>query len=83
MKLKPNKYYKRYYNDEDDYDILYTNSKSIYLIAYMYINITSNVLYKPKKRLRIGSIIANNRHTKRNNERVEEISESEVFLELL
>ena len=84
MKLKPNTYYKRYYIfKETDYDIIYTRTKWGYII--MAVKYVGKPLVKVKydKKFNIGTVEELQHDIDFYSVKVEEISESDVFLELL
>ena len=77
MKIKPNTYYKRSYDtNNEDYSIYYTDNETVYIIASKYIN---EPLFKCTKKCKWGSFRSLQTRTKN----VVEISKEDVFLELL
>ena len=81
MKVKPNTYYKGYYtNSIFEYDILYTDTKYVYIIAKKYYN---NPLVKYDKKFKWWTIKIWQNNIDTRNIKIEEISKEEVFLELL
>jgi len=80
MKIKPNTYYKLYYNNINSYNVFYTDTKHVYEIAYNYNN---NPLIKSNEKRSLGTIKSYQEYILRHNITVEEISKGDVFLELL
>jgi len=80
MKIKPNSYYKRYYNNINSYDIFYTDTKHVYEIARKY---TNDPLVKLAKKEVWWTIEEWNKFINIYNYKMEEISKGDVFLELL
>jgi len=81
MKLKPKTYYKTYSNSTcSTYSILYTDDERCYYIAYKYKN---TPILKYDENLKRGTIKQLQEFINHNNYKIEEISEADVFLELL
>ena len=85
--IKPNSYYKDYFSDIKESNIIYTDAKMVYLIALVRIN---KPTIKLNKKLEWGTIKHYQRIIKDkpllknvNNYKIEEISKEDVFLELL
>ena len=81
MNIKPRTYYKRYYENYTrfDYDVYYTDDTNVYWIAYKY----NGELIKHDNRIKWGTIRELQDYINSNDYKLEEISESDVFLELL
>jgi len=77
--IKPNTYYKRYYNI-NVYDIIYTDNKWVYIIADKFNNIP---LIKYDKKPGWGTIKRYQEFINDKNYKIEEISKEDLFLELL
>jgi len=83
IKIKRNRYYKEYYsNSKEDYDILYTGTKWVYIIAQQFDN---EPLYKRDSKHRWCSISEWQKHINmyKNRYNIKEISKEDLFLELL
>ena len=84
MNIKPRTYYNVYDNTEvcdyNGYDIVYTGTKWVYRIAYQY---DDEPLIKYTKKYKWGTIKEWQYYIKKQKLKVEEISKSDVFLELL
>jgi len=78
--IKPNSYYKDYFSDIKESNIIYTDAKMVYLIALVRIN---KPTIKLNKKLKWGSIKEWEMYITRRNDKIEEISKEDVFLELL
>jgi len=80
--IKPNSYYKLYYYGyPNSYSLCHTNTTQMYKIAQ------KTGTYKPSiklnKKLKWGSIKEWEMYITRRNDKIEEISKEDVFLELL
>ena len=88
IKLKPNTYYKDYYHTITDlgltpkmeYNIVYTDTKWVYIIADMRIN---EPIYKHDKKYKWGTIREWQENIDLYSIKIEEMSKEDVFLELL
>jgi len=80
MNIKPSTYYKEYDKILGCYYIIYTGTKCAYLIACKYNN---EPLIKYDKKFNIGTVEELQHDIDFYSVKVEEISESDVFLELL
>jgi len=81
MKIKPNTYYKRYYtNSIFEYDIKYTDKKYVYIIAEKEYD---NPLDKFDKKFKWGTIKSWEIYMTGRNDKMEEMSKEDLFLELL
>ena len=80
MKIKPHTYYKDYFSDIKESNIIYTDAKMVYLIALVRIN---KPTIKLNKKLEWGTIKRYQRIINVNNYNIEEISKEDLFLELL
>jgi len=78
IKIKPNSYYKRYYDDH--YTIWYTDNKHSYIMAYKYKN---KPLEKLDNSLQRFTIDTWEWYINTNKFKTEEISKEDLFLELL
>ena len=74
MKLKPRTYYKIY--NKTMYYIIYTGTRWVYVIAEHYNN---KLLHRPNKKVKWGTLEEYNDY----NNKIEEISKEDLFLELL
>ena len=80
MNIKPNTYYKDYFDDIKEYNIIYTGNNHVYVIARKYNN---EPLYKYDHKVKLGNIKKWQNYITWYNSKIEEISEGDVFLELL
>jgi len=83
MKIKPNRYYKEYYNETDHsggYNILYTDTKHVYILSYTRRNVP---FYKYNHKVKLVTIKAWQEYINHYFYKIEEISKEDVFLELL
>ena len=83
MKIKPYKYYKEYYNENyhsSGYNILYTDTKHVYVLAYIRKNMP---FYKYSPKLLLGPIDHWQDCIDKYKYKPEELSKADVFLELL
>jgi len=77
--IKPNTYYKRYYNI-NEYNIIYTDNKWVYIIAY---KLGNQPLVKYDKKRGWGTIKRYQEFINDKNYKIEELSKEDLFLELL
>jgi len=80
IKIKPYRYYKRYYTDSNDYDIHYTDDTWCYRIAIKYRN---RLLIKCNGNVYWEYITNWQYQINKHRYNVEEVSIEDVFLELL
>ena len=81
MKIKPNTYYKGYYtNSIFEYDILYTDTKYVYIIAEKEYD---NPLDKFDKKFKWGTINDYQDYIDMYSIKIKELTKEEVFLEML
>ena len=81
IKLKPRTYYKDSYNTEyEEYTIIYTGNKWVYIIADKDKN---KLLEKRNKKFNIATIEEWQHIINIYNSKIEEMSKEDVFLELL
>ena len=79
--IKPRRYYKRYYNEDKEwYDILYTGNKWVYIIAEKKYD---NPLNKFDKKFKWQRIKKEQEYINTRNIKIEEISNEDLFLEML
>jgi len=83
MKIKPNTYYKDYFSDIKEYNIVYTDDEWCYVLAYVRIN--QQIIVRPKNEVwwTIKSWQKEIDKDKNINKTLTEISKEDVFLELL
>jgi len=85
MKIKPRTYYKQYFNNtvmyKNCYNILYTGTKYVYELAYT--DEAGNIFRVTDDNKYLETIIDWQERIDNYNPIIEEISEADVFLELL